>query len=94
VTVYSVPHPQPIARGLRSLTQSKIRIAVEHSGTTRIAVRYSPYWHASHGCLRESRDGMLELSTRVPRVVTIVFGVSTSRALQTLEGEHHRCSLR
>ncbi|MES1248960.1 MAG: hypothetical protein ABUS54_14940 [Actinomycetota bacterium] len=91
VTVYSVPHAEPIARGLQSLSGSKIRIAVTHPGYTRIAVRYSPYWHASEGCLRETSDGMLLLSNRTRRVVTIVFDVNAHRVLQSLEGERHQC---
>jgi hypothetical protein len=91
VSIYSVPQPQPIARGLVQLSQSRIRLDVKQPGTTRIAVRYSPYWHASSGCLREGSDGMLRLSNRAPHVVTIVFDVSGTRALQAIEGERHNC---
>jgi hypothetical protein len=91
VTVFSVPHPQPIAPGLVALTESRMRIAVQRAGTVRIAVRYSPYWHASDGCLSEGSDGMLRLTNSAPRLVTIVFDVSASRVVDALEGEQRRC---
>jgi len=92
VTVYAVPRPRPIAPGLLALTESRIRLAVRRAGTLRIAVRYSPYWHASDGCLSEGRDRMLRLTNRRPRIVTIVFDVSASRALDALAGERRICS--
>ena len=95
LTIFAVPHAQPIARSLLALTDSHIKIAVRHAGTVRIAVRYSPYWHASHGCLSEGRDGMLRLATRRARTVTIVFAVNASRALGALAGERpDDCKLR
>ena len=93
VTIYAVPHPRPIARGLLSLGESRIRIAVDRPGTVRIAVRYSPYWHASDGCLHEGEDGMLRLTNRRARVVAIVFDVSATRALDALAGARPRCTL-
>lgn len=94
VTVYAVPRPQPIARGLLALTDERIKLRVAHAGTERIAVRYSPYWHASQGCLSEGPDGMLRLRNLRPRVVTIVFDVSASRALGALTGTKPDCDLR
>jgi hypothetical protein len=94
VTVYAVPHPRPIARGLLALSDERIKLAVRRPGTERIAVKYSPYWHASAGCLSEGRDGMLRLRNLRPRVVTIVFDVSAGRAIRTLAGERPDCDLR
>jgi hypothetical protein len=91
VTVYAVPSPAPIAPGLLALTESRIRVAVRRAGTLRIAVRYSPYWHASDGCLSEGKDGMLRLANRAPRIVTIVFDVSASRAFGALTGARRTC---
>jgi hypothetical protein len=91
VSVYAVPRPRPIAPGLLALTESRIRVAVRRAGTLRIAVRYSPYWHASDGCLSEGGDGMLRLTNNSPRTVSIVFDVSASRALDALAGERRRC---
>ena len=91
MTVFSVPHPRPIAPGLVALTESRMRLAVQRAGTVRIAVRYSPYWHASEGCLSRGSDGMLRLTNRAPQLVTIVFDVSASRVFDALEGEQRRC---
>jgi hypothetical protein len=93
LTIYRVPGARPIAPGLLALTESHIRIAVRHPGTVRIAVRYSPYWHASKGCLSKGRDGMLRLTNKRPRVVSISFRVNASRALGALAGEQPDCDL-
>jgi hypothetical protein len=93
VTIYAVPHAQPIAAGVLTLTAMRIRLRVP-GGTTRIAVRYSPYWHASDGCISEGRDRMLRLRNLRARVVTIVFDVSASRAFGALAGEKPDCDLK
>ena len=62
-------------------------------GTYRIAVRYSPYWRASDGCLRQGKDGMLQLQTRAARAVSIVFRVDASRAFAELAGDPPNCRL-
>jgi len=93
VTIYAVPHARPIAGGVLALTDMRIRLRVR-GGTTRIAVRYSPYWHASHGCISDGRDGMVRLRNLRARDVTIVFDVSASRALGALAGRKPDCDLK
>lgn len=98
VSVYEVPHAQPIVTGpaspeLRTLTQSRIGVQVREGGRYRIAVRYSPYWRASDGCLSQGKDGMLRLRTLAARDVTIVFSVSASRAFDQLAGDRPSCTL-
>ena len=66
---------------------------MKRGGTYRIAVRYSPYWQASDGCLRQGKNGMLQLQTRVARAVSIVFRVDASRALGELAGNSPDCRL-
>ena len=68
LTVYSVPNPQPILTGpglpqLESLTEAQMDLVVTQAGRYRIAVRWSPYWQASAGCLSEGKDGMIRLTT-------------------------------
>jgi hypothetical protein len=97
LTIYAVPQPRPILTGpgspqLLSLTQQRILVEVNQSGTYRIAVRYSPYWHASAGCLRQGEDGMLRLQTHAARTVSIVFRLNASRALDELAGGSPSCS--
>jgi hypothetical protein len=98
LTIFAVPNPQPIITGpaqprLASLTSSGMSAVLHRGGTYRIAVRYSPYWRASHGCLSKGADGMLRLATRRPRDVQLVFDVDAGRAISQLEGDTHVCTL-
>jgi hypothetical protein len=98
LTIFAVPDPQPIITGpgrarLASLTGSGMTAVVDRGGVYRIAVRYSPYWRASHGCLSKGKDGMLRLATRRPRTVALVFDIDAGRAFGQLAGEAHTCSL-
>jgi hypothetical protein len=98
LTDYAVPKPRSIVTGpdkprLVMLTQERIGVAVHRGGDYRIAVRWSPYWRASDGCLREGKDQMLRLQTRAARHVTIVFQVNADNALDELAGAQHHCSL-
>ena len=83
----------PAAPRLTSLGESKIGVAVHAGGTYRIAVRWSPYWHASLGCLAKGRDGMLRLTTRRARFVRLTFYVNATRALEELAGQQPVCRL-
>ncbi len=98
LTIFEVPKPRSIVTGpgkprLVMLTQERIGVAVHRGGDYRIAVRYSPYWRASDGCLREGKDQMLRLQTRAARHVTIVFQVNADNALDELTGTQRHCSL-
>ena len=98
LTIYAVPKPRSIVTGpgrphLVLLTQQRIGVDVRRGGDYRIAVRWSPYWRASNGCLHEGKDQMLRLQTRAARRVTIVFQVSAASALDELAGAQHHCSL-
>jgi hypothetical protein len=99
VTIYRVPRPRPIVTGpgrpaLLSLTDSTLRLRVTRAGTYRIAVRYSPYWLATAGCLSRGRDGMLRLRTRGPRSVRLAFDVDPTEVLDTLAGDRPACATR
>jgi hypothetical protein len=94
-----VPDPRPMVTGpgaprLTTMGESRIGVAVGRGGTYRIAVRWSPYWHASLGCLAKGRDGMLRLRTRQARRVMLTFHVGVSRAIGELAGQQPRCRLR
>jgi hypothetical protein len=98
LTVYEVPDPRPMITGpatprLTSLGESRIGVAVNTGGTYRIAVRWSPYWHASLGCLSKGEDGMIRLTTRRARFVRLTFQVSAARALEELAGQQPSCRL-
>jgi hypothetical protein len=55
-------------------------------GTYRVAVRYSPYWHASSGCIARGRDGMLRVAAAARGSVKLSFKVGAARVLETLVG--------
>ncbi|MDX6465512.1 MAG: hypothetical protein QOI27_552, partial [Gaiellaceae bacterium] len=98
LTILKVPHARAIITGpgypkLASLTGSRMQAVVHRGGTYRIAVRYSPYWRASNGCLSQGKDGMLRLATRRAETVGLVFEIDASRALGQLAGESPQCSL-
>jgi hypothetical protein len=80
VSIYAVPHAQPIVTGpggpaVLALRESRLLVRVSEGGTYRVAVRWSPYWRASTGCLARTPDGMLRLRTRAAATVRIAFDV-------------------
>jgi hypothetical protein len=96
ITIYAVPRPQPIVRGpgrptVLAFRESRLRIRVSQRGTYGIAVRWSPYWHASAGCLLRSHDGMVELRARRSGVVRIAFDVDASSLFAALAGQSPHC---
>ena len=98
ISIYRVPHFRPIVTGpgrsrVVAMTQARIIVGVSKGGTYRIAVRYSPYWRTSDGCLSEGKDGMLRLTTLHPRVASIGFIVSADSALDQLAGQPPSCKL-
>jgi hypothetical protein len=98
VTIYRVPAARPMITGpghpkLTALTESGIDAVLPRGGTYRVAVRWSPYWHASLGCLSRGRDGMLRLTTLKPHFVRLTFAVSAVRALDELAGRQPVCKL-
>jgi hypothetical protein len=91
LTIFELPRAQPIVTGpgrarVLSLTQSGALLDVARAGTYRVAIRYTPYWRVSAGCVREARGGMTSLT--VPRAgrVTLVFDWTPDRALDVVAG--------
>ncbi|HEX3225436.1 MAG TPA: hypothetical protein VHQ89_05030 [Gaiellaceae bacterium] len=98
LTIYKVPHAQPMVTGpghprLTALTDSGINAVLPRAGVYRVAVRWSPYWHASLGCLSRGKDGMLRVSTLKPHFVRLRFRVGAKRALEELAGQQPTCKL-
>ncbi|HEY2543395.1 MAG TPA: hypothetical protein VGH92_10125, partial [Gaiellaceae bacterium] len=98
ISIYRVPQFQPIVTGpakarVVALTQSRIVVAVPRGGKYRIAVRWSPYWRTSDGCLSQGADGMLRLTTLHARTARIGFIVSADSALDQLAGQRPSCKL-
>src|SRR5262249_18531371 len=66
ITVFSVPNARRLVSGpapafVARLLPTRLLIHVSAPGTYRVAVRFSPYWRTSVGCLAPTREGMLEL---------------------------------
>jgi hypothetical protein len=97
ITVYAVPNPQPILTGpdhprLLALRESRLVVHVSGGGTYRMAVRWSPYWHASTGCLAPTHEGMLQLRTRTAGTVRISFDVDAISLLDAFAGTAPSCA--
>jgi hypothetical protein len=93
IVVYAVPNPRPLITGPGSarvveLTQTRVTVRVGSAGTYRLAIRYSPYWMASIGCLDPGPDSMIHL--RVPDAgdVALTFNVNARRAIAAFAGRH------
>jgi hypothetical protein len=98
LAIYEVPDAQPMITGpgspvLTSMTESKIGVQVPQGGAYRIAVRWSPYWRASLGCLSKGKDGMIRLTTRRAHFVRLKFKLDAKRALEEFAGQQPSCRL-
>jgi hypothetical protein len=90
--VFAVPRPRPIVTGpgparVLRFTQTRLVVETARGGRYRLAVRWSPYWHVSRGCLSARQDGMLELHLPRAGVTELRFGVNASRAFSALVGD-------
>ena len=97
LTIYRVPHARPIVTGpgaasIVRMTDAKLTVLLARGGTYRVAVRWSPYWRASTGCLSQGKDGMLRLTAARPARVRLHFVVSADSALDTLTGARQTCA--
>jgi hypothetical protein len=66
-------------------------LSLPHRGSYRVAVRYSPYWHASTGCVRKRTDGMISLHVAKPGSVQLRFVVTAASAVDAGIGETPHC---
>ena len=91
LTIYSVPSPRPLVTGpaqarVVELTQTKVTVHVGAPGVYRIAIRYSPYWMASAGCLDPGVDSMIRLRAARAGDVRLRFHVNARRAFAAFAG--------
>ncbi len=96
VSIYAVPRPQPIVTGpgapqVMALRESRLVIRVTQGGTYRVAIRWSPYWHASTGCVTRTRHGMLRLETPAAATVRLAFDVDASSLFDAFAGAAPKC---
>jgi hypothetical protein len=97
VTIYAVPRPQPIVTGpgaprLLALHESRLLVRVNRGGQYHVAVRWSPYWRASTGCLARTSDGMVRLVTRTAATVRIAFHVDARSLFDAFAGTPRTCA--
>jgi hypothetical protein len=97
ISIYAVPQPRPILTGpgrptVLALRESQLTIRVTQGGAYRVAVRWSPYWHASTGCLARMRGGLVRLRTPAAATVRIRFDVSASSLFDAFAGTPRSCA--
>lgn len=96
IAIYAVPSPELIITGpgrptVRAFRESRLVLHLSRGGTYRVAVRWSPYWQTSTGCLAATRGGMLRLQTRTGGIVRIAFDVDASSLLGAFAGTARTC---
>jgi hypothetical protein len=99
LTVYELPHASPLIVGPASATvmwlwPSRLVAQLDAPGTYEVKLRWSPYWHASQGCVSRTPDGLVRLTVANAGLTELGFGVSVHRGLQALAGvtPHERCA--
>jgi hypothetical protein len=90
-TVYGVPHPRPLISGpgrphMVALSEARIVLATSRGGRYRLAVRYSPFFRSTFGCVSRSRDGMTTILLPRASTVTVRFRISADAVLDSLVG--------
>jgi hypothetical protein len=98
LAVFEVPSPRAIVVGaghprVLVLQTTKLLLDLDRAGEYRIAVRYSPYWDPSRGCVSALSDGMTLLHVPRPGVVSLRVVVDAEAALKAVAGMQTReCS--
>jgi len=97
MTVFELPNATPLVTGPGGATvlwlwPQRLVATVGAPGTYRVRIRWSPYWHASTGCVSRTADGLTNITTHETGLVELRFGVSVTRGLQTLAGTIPGCS--
>jgi hypothetical protein len=91
ITVFSVPDTRRLVSGpapafVARLLATRLLIHVAAPGTYRVAIRFSPYWHTSLGCLAPTQDGMLGLTVPRAGLVDVDFKVDVDETVGMLTG--------
>jgi hypothetical protein len=86
LTVFAVPEPRALLTGpghprVLRLTETRVVLDLPRAGSYRLAVRYSPYWHAEGACLVRRKDGMTTVAADSAGRLELSFHVSAARAL-------------
>ena len=91
VIVYEVPRALPIVTGpglasIDWLYSNRVVFEVAKPGTYRVAVRWSPYWKTSQGCVAKGKDGMIRMRVARAGIVDLRFVLTVSRGLDAIAG--------
>jgi hypothetical protein len=95
--IFSVPAPRRIVSGptaarVLSFSETRLVLKLAGPGSYRLAVRYSPYWDSSSGCLSPAGRGLTRLTVPRAETVSVRFKVSTERMLNVLtDGSSATC---
>ena len=95
LTVFELPRATGMLTGpgaprVVHLAQARLVLRLARRGSYRLAVRYSPYWRISAGCVSARNDGMSEIVAARPGRVVLSFDVDPGRALATFVGQARR----
>ena len=87
IRIFEVPDARRIVTGpgpagVLELTETRIGLQFAHPGRYRLAVRFSPYWQPSAGCVLRRPDGMVELAVPRGGRLLLRFDVNPGRALR------------
>ena len=69
-----------------ALREAGMSLRVGKPGVYRIAIRYTPYWHASIGCVSAGKDGMIRLKMPRPGLARMTFDVDPGGVLTEMAG--------
>jgi hypothetical protein len=91
LTIYEVPSPRPIVTGpgpsgVVTMREDSMTLRVDRPGTYRIAIRYTPYWHTSAGCVSQGKDRMIRLTMPRPGLARMTFEVDPGGVLTEMAG--------
>jgi uncharacterized membrane protein len=97
MTIFAVPSPRPIVTGpdrprVRVFHNSTLVLDLRRPGTYRLAVTYTPYWSAAQGCIHETADGTVMLTTTRRGLVRLSARFGLSEAIDALAGVTDTCS--
>ena len=89
VDVLQVPSAKRMISGsgasrVLSFSQARFVVRLGRAGYYRMAVRYSPYWTASSGCISKTDDGMIGLAAPRAETVSVSFRPTPGRAFDVL----------
>ena len=96
LTIFEVPRARPILTGpagatVLRLTATRLIVDVPRHGEYRLAVRFSPFWHADDACLARRTDGMTTLTPLRPGRLELSFRVNAGSALAAVGGRTRIC---